>query len=89
MSDLWAYFVTADLYERITTDNEPDFGEMRDMVSFDRHVVLQQRPYFSGKNIDNGIIGKRNKQYITVDWGNMITCYTDCATVGSQDIQVS
>ena len=36
MSDLWAYFVTADLYEHITTDNEPDFGEMRDMVSFAR-----------------------------------------------------
>lgn len=29
-----AYFVTADLYERTTTDNEPGFGEMYDMVSF-------------------------------------------------------
>ena len=29
-----ACFVTADLYERTTTDNEPGFGEMNDMVSF-------------------------------------------------------
>jgi len=27
-------FVIADLYERTTTDNDPDFGEMDDMGSF-------------------------------------------------------
>ena len=34
MSNLCTCFVTADLYEHTTTDNEPDFGELDAMVSF-------------------------------------------------------
>jgi hypothetical protein len=29
-----AFVVTADLYDRITTDNDPDLGDIHDMVSF-------------------------------------------------------
>jgi hypothetical protein len=34
LSNLCACFVTADLYERTTTDNEPGLGETDDMISF-------------------------------------------------------
>jgi len=39
LSNLCAFFVTAHLYERPTTDNEPRSGEMNDMVSFFRNFA--------------------------------------------------
>ena len=39
MSNLCAFFVTAHLYEHTTTDNEPDFGEMDDIISFFRDLT--------------------------------------------------
>ena len=32
---------------------------------------------YGGKNIDDSIIGRWNRQYTIVEWGNMITCFTD------------
>jgi len=32
---------------------------------------------YGGKNIDNSIIGTWSRQYTKVDWGNMITYFTD------------